>query len=246
MKGPQAEARGVFIAMEGPDGSGKETQTTLLCDHLQRDGWRVARFDFPTYGQDPVADLIRTMLKALKEEWNSRPWESKAVLFASNRRRFREQLVAALAQAGTVVVCNRYVPSNAAHMAGYVDDPTEWERRFQWIEHLEYELMGLPRPDIVFLHTMPQHAADQLLHRRERGAKDAHEADSAYLARVAQCFHVLAQRDSGHWVHVPAEVGGRIESPQEVHERLWRALPSHSSWRVFAEQRVVATRGSTR
>lgn len=233
------ERSSLLVVNEGPDGSGKGTQTTLLCERLQREGWRVARFDFPTYGQDPVADLIRTMLKSMPEEWNSRPWESKAVLFASNRRRFREPIMEALVSPGTVVVCNRYVPSNAAHMAGYVDDPAEWERRFQWVEHLEYELMGLPHPDIAFLHTMPQHAADQLLHARERGAKDAHEADSAYLSRVARCFHALARRDSKQWIHVPADIGGRVEPPQEIHERLWQAFTQHAAWRSFVEQRAA-------
>lgn len=233
--------RGILIVNEGADGSGKETQTGLLCTRLVQAGWHVSRYDFPTYGKDPVADLIRTMLKTMPDQWNLRPWMSKAVLFASNRMRYRDELHGALLSPGAVVVCNRYTPTNAAHMAGYVDDPVEQERRIEWVEHLEYDLMELPRPDLVLLHTMPRAVSDALLERRERGAKDAHEADAEYLQRVEQCFHTLVRRDPVHWVHVPADVDGHVQSPDDIHERVWAALTAHPVWQQFVREPVQVT-----
>lgn len=231
--------RGLLVVHEGPDGSGKETQTALLGARLRAGGVRVARYDFPTYGADPTADLIRTMLRTMQEEWNARAWESKALLYAANRARFRDQVFARLAEPGTVVVCNRYVPSNQAHMAGIVDDPAEWERRFEWIAHLEYDSLRLPRPDIVILHTMPRAASDGLLQVRERGAADAHESDSAYLARVERCYHALAAREPAVWRRVPADRGKVLEPPDAVHARVWEALAAHPAWQAFARAPAV-------
>lgn len=234
------ERTGLLVVNEGPDGSGKETQTGLLCARLAQEGFRVRRYDFPTYGADPVADLIRTMLKANADEWNVRPWMSKAVLFASNRMRYRDELITALAEPGTVVVCNRYTPSNAVHMAGYVDDPGEQERRVQWVEHLEYDLMELPRPDLMILHTMPRAVSATLLEQREHGALDAHEADTDYLQRVELCFHALARRDSRRWMHVPADIDERVQPSVDVHERVWAAFAVHPVWQTFIRERVQA------
>lgn len=234
------KSRGLLIVNEGPDGSGKETQTTLLCDHLREAGMAPARFDFPTYGADPVADLIRTMLRTMQGEWNTRAWESSALLFTANRARFRDELRTKRVEPGRVVVCNRYVPSNQAHMAGLVDDPVEWTRRFRWIETLEYEHVGLPRPDILLLHTMPREASDALLDARERGAKDAFEADSAYLRRVERCYQALAAREPAVWRHVPADRDGALEPPDVVHARVWAALQAHPAWEAFVRAPAMA------
>ncbi len=234
------EHPGLLVVNEGADGSGKETQTTLLCERVRAEGLRAYCFDFPTYGQDPVADLIRTMLRAMKEEWNARPWESKAVLFASNRSRFREEILGALKEPRSVVVCNRYVPSNQAHMAGYAEDQREWERRCAWVAHLEYDLLALPRPDIVLLHTMPPRVSDALLHAREQGSPDAHEAARPYQGRVTQCFQLLADREPGIWRHVPADRDGVVQDPASVHGRAWGALQAHPAWQAFVRQRVPA------
>lgn len=221
---------------DGPDGSGKETQTTLLCEHLEREGYHVVRYDFPTYAQDPVAALIRTFLREYKDEWNSRAWESRALLYTSNRARFRDEMLEHLAHPGRIIVCNRYVASNQGHMAAYAEDPTEWERRILWIDQLEYGHLGLPRPDVTLLHTMPRTVSDKLLEKRERGQQDAHEENSAYLARVEQCYRVIADLNPTTWCHTPADQNGEVESPEAVHVRVWECLTQHPAWQELQER----------
>lgn len=231
-------APGLLIANEGADGSGKKTQTRLLCDRLTSEGFHVARFSFPTYREDPVADCIRMMLRERKDEWNARPWESKAVLYAANRKQWAGALEAALARPGTVAVCDRYVPSNQAHMAAISEHEAVWEERIAWVGHLEYEMMGLPRPDIVLLNTMPSSVAQQLMERR--GTRDAHEEDVSYLERVVWCFLRLAERAPDVWHHIPADVDGRVQSPAEVHARVWEVLIAHPTWQHLEAARAAA------
>lgn len=232
--------RSLFIVNEGPDGSGKETQTTLLCERLSRDGFQPVRFDFPTYGRDPVVDLIKSMLKTMQAHWNERSMESRALLYAANRALFRDELRRFVETPGTIIVCNRYVASNQAHMAGYLTDPGAWEERFLWIERLEFEFLGLPRPDVVLLHTMPNAKRGALLEEREQGKKDAHERDADYLQRVEECYALLARRDPAAWRRVSADVHGRVDTPPDIHARVWETLQAHPAWQAFVQQRVRA------
>ena len=224
----------LLLVVEGADGSGKKTQTDLLCQRLAASGRPLIRLDFPTYGRDPVADCIRHLLTKRKDEWIQRPWESKAMLYASNRLREFSALEEVLVE-GTIVVCNRYVPSNQAHMAAYHAHEKDWLGVFHWIELLEYNSLRLPRPDIVLLLTMPRSRRSALLSERERGALDAHEADAAYQDRVETCFEALARDKPNIWRVIPAEVSGRLQRPGEIHERLWHVVESHHTWQRFRE-----------
>lgn len=238
MHNKAVEQRGLLIVNEGPDGSGKATQTALLRERLTLEGKDVRQYDFPSYGRDPIADLIRTMLKTMQDLWNARTFESRALLYAANRAVFRDEIRAHLAE-GRTVICDRYVGSNQAHMAGYSEDPRVWEERFAWIENLEYRMIGLPQPDMVLLHTMPAETRATLLRHREAGKEDAHEANRPYLVRVEECYRALAERGSDVWRHIPADVGGIVESPEQVHARVWQAVVNHPAW-VSDRARVPA------
>ena len=51
-------ARGKLIVMEGLDGSGKATQTGLLCQYLESRGRRVRHIEFPDY-REPSSALVK-------------------------------------------------------------------------------------------------------------------------------------------------------------------------------------------
>lgn len=230
------EKKGLLLVNEGPDGSGKETQTRLLCEYLQQHGYTIQKIAFPTYGEDPVADLIKYMLHETKEDWNTRDWRSKAVLYASNRLKFLPKLRELLAVPGQVVICDRFVSSNQAHMGALGDDYEERKKRYEWVDKLEFEMMELPRPDIVLLHTMPSAIREELLHKREHGNPDAHEGNSNYLDKVEKSYYELMELYPGVWQHVSADFNGVLQKPEEVHARVVEALLNHPKWQEFTEQ----------
>lgn len=225
---------GLLLVNEGPDGSGKETQTRLLSKFLENEGYNLVNFSFPTYKQDPVADLIRFMLHEAKEDWNTRDWRSKAVLYASNRLRFLPLMEEALADSKNIVICDRFVSSNQGHMGALSNDPAERKKRYAWIDHFEFEMMGLPRPDIVLLHTMPSKMRAELLMKRENGKPDAHEGNTEYLDRVEQSYYELMSFYPNTWRHIPADFNGVLQTPEQVHERVRVALREHPAWEEFA------------
>ena len=43
--------KGLFIMIEGTDGSGKSLQTELLVEHLKKENYQVEQISFPQYGK---------------------------------------------------------------------------------------------------------------------------------------------------------------------------------------------------
>ena len=69
-------------------------------------------------------------------------------------------------QGGGFVVSDRYTTSNAVHQGSKVPEGERAEF-FRWLYDLEYDRMGLPRPDLVVLLDMPVELAEELMRRRE-------------------------------------------------------------------------------
>lgn len=72
-------ARGKLIVMEGLDGSGKATQTGLLCQYLESRGRRVRHIEFPDY-REPSSALVKMYLN---KEFGSNPGDVNAYAASS-------------------------------------------------------------------------------------------------------------------------------------------------------------------
>ncbi|MDO4743280.1 MAG: thymidylate kinase, partial [bacterium] len=85
--------------------------------------------------------------------------------------------------AGGTVICGRYVTSNAVHQASKLrkDDRAIF---FEWLYDLEYNKVGIPKPDLVVFLDMPIDVSQKMLCGRYNGddlKKDIHERDISYL-----------------------------------------------------------------
>src|SRR6476469_2021664 len=111
---------GRLLALEGIDGSGKGTQAARLAERARDHGRTVAELSFPTYDDNPfsraVADYLNGEFGAADEVHP----ELAAMLYAGDRFHARPRLVAALAE-NDLVVCDRYVGSNAAHQGAKLE-----------------------------------------------------------------------------------------------------------------------------
>lgn len=193
----------MLIALEGIDGSGKGTQAKALADGLAKAGHAVDLLSFPNYTTTFFGHEVGRYLNGEFGSLDAVPIEFAALLYAGDRLELRERIVNAL-RTGTVVVCDRYTPSNLAHQAGKVSG-ADREARIAWIERLEYEVFHLPRPDLVFWLDMPVAQAMALVAKKSARAYttatyDIHEASRTYLTGVRGVYADLAGRPS--WVPV--------------------------------------------
>ena len=102
---------GLFISMEGPDGSGKTMQMDMLEQDLRQRGLDVLRSREP--GGTAISEKIRDMLlDPANTEMSSR---TEALLYAASRAQHVEQVLKPALDGGKIVLCDRYVDSSLVY-----------------------------------------------------------------------------------------------------------------------------------
>jgi dTMP kinase len=99
--------QGFFISFEGIDGSGKSTQTKILKDALEAQGYDVILTREP--GGSPGAEEIRALvLQGDPDRWSA---QTEILLFTAARRDHLERTIQPALDAGKVVICDRFADS---------------------------------------------------------------------------------------------------------------------------------------
>lgn len=107
-------ARGIFITLEGADGSGKSTQAELLAEVLFARGREVVRLREP--GGTPISEKIRALL--LDPANAEMSPECELLLYEASRAQLTRQVIEPALARGAVVLCDRYYDSTYAYQAG--------------------------------------------------------------------------------------------------------------------------------
>jgi len=106
--------RGIFITIEGPDGSGKSTQAKKLFKYLQEKGYEVVLTREP--GGTPIGEQIRSIL--LNPENDEMGFKTEVLLYAASRCQHLEEVIVPALKEGKVVISDRFVDSSIAYQ-GY-------------------------------------------------------------------------------------------------------------------------------
>ncbi|ESU34647.1 thymidylate kinase [Bacillus sp. 17376] len=106
--------KGIFITIEGPDGSGKTTILQMLAENLEKEGYAVIATREP--GGIEIAEQIRKVI--LDPENTAMDPRTEALLYAAARRQHLAEKVKPALNAGKVVLCDRFVDSSLAYQ-GY-------------------------------------------------------------------------------------------------------------------------------
>jgi dTMP kinase len=107
----KASYRGLFITLEGPDGSGKTTQAKLLAERLRREGHPVLETAEP--GGTRIGQQIRGILLNAENQ-ELRPTAELLLMFAARAQNVEQWILPALAQ-GQIVVSDRFTDSSLAY-----------------------------------------------------------------------------------------------------------------------------------
>lgn len=190
----------LLVVIEGIDGSGKGTQTALLRDRLSAHGLQTGVLSFPRYEATFFGRRIGDFLNGRFGQLNEVDPFLASLLYAGDRLESKE-LLSQLMASCDVVILDRYVPSNIAHQAGKKTGEARRELT-HWIETIEYELFGLPRPDLVILLDTPSSISQELIARKSprsytTEAADLQEADTDYLEQVRVAYREAAAEL--HW-----------------------------------------------
>lgn len=185
--------RGRFIAFEGGEGAGKSTQARLLAAALEQRGLACVVTREP--GGTPGAEAIRALLLGLDGEgWHPR---AEALLFAAARSDHVERLIRPALEAGTWVICDRFVDSSRAYQggAGGLSDA----------DVLDLHRIGSEGllPDLTLLVEIAPQTAAARLDARDAGNSDRIGGrDAAYHAAVAASFARFAAAEPARFARI--------------------------------------------
>ena len=210
--------RGILIAVEGIDGSGKRTQVALLEKALAKRGQSVYSTGFPQY-DSWFGKMVGQFLDGQLGSLESVDPHFTALLYAGDRFEAKPRMEAELKR-GNIVLADRYIGSNLAHQTARVPGGKRAEF-LSWIEHLEYRIYGLPRESLVlFLRVPPVEAQFLVAQKSARGYTDSKrdilEASLRHLEDAIQMYDLLSRRPN--WATIRCFDAGRhvMRQPEEI------------------------------
>lgn len=215
---------GKLIVIEGTDSSGKETQTKRLFEKLEEKGLKVKKISFPNY-DSPACEPVKMYLAGAfgEDAMKVNPYPVSTMYAIDRYASFKTDWEKFYNEDG-IIVTDRYVTSNMVHQASKIRDLDEKKKYLNWLEDLEYEKMGIPRPDLVIFLNMPTEMAVRLMAERKNKItgeekKDIHERDKEYLKES----HANACKIANiyNWKEIKCSDGERIKTIEEIGEEVF-------------------------
>lgn len=215
---------GKLIVIEGLDGSGKSTQTALIKEKIEKTGLKIRQIKLPDYESESSA-LVRMYLGG---EFGSDPSDVNTFAtslfytvdrFANYTKVWKEDYLK-----GTVILADRYTTSNAVHQM--VKLPKDkWDEYLLWLEDIEYNKVGIPKPDLVFFLDMPVDVSQRLMTERYSGdenKKDVHEANVEYLKACHES--ALYAADKLGWIVIKCADGKNPRPIDEINNDIFKEI----------------------
>lgn len=175
--------KGLFITLEGTEGSGKSTQIAVIKAHMEAKGHKVVCLREP--GGTPIAEEIRTLLKTPRKD-DYMCDKTELLLMYAARAQLVETVIKPLLTAGTDVICDRHDLSTVAYQGGgrgmNMDD----------INAIRKVVLGDFRPDLTIVIDVDPKIGMQ--RARNRGELDRFELSQIdFFERVRKTYLEFAK-----------------------------------------------------
>lgn len=183
--------KGLFISIEGNDGSGKSTVISALKEELAKRGLDVIYTREP--GGSYVAEKIRTVI--LDVDNKAMDDKTEALLYAASRRQHLIETVLPAISRGQIVVCDRFIDSSLAYQG--VGRGLGIDEVYQMNQFATDGIL----PDLtIYLLVDPQIGLQRKSHQKELDRLESEKLD--FHTKVYNAYLELAQRFSNRVVIV--------------------------------------------
>ena len=180
-------ARGTFITLEGPEGSGKTTAARHLAEWLRGRGVDTVLTHEP--GGTPLGEEIRRIVLHMRGMSDDLDPRADALLYAAGRAQHVARVIRPALERGAWVVCARYLDSSLAYQgAGYGNDMVEL-RRLQ-----DFATFGL-MPDLTLLLDVPVEVGLERARRRAEWNRFEDTEEAAFFEQVRAAYLRLAEEE---------------------------------------------------
>ena len=215
---------GKLIVFEGTDGSGKATQSELLCRRLKEEGHPFRKITFPRYGKPSAAMVEEYLHGNLGKHPGDVNAYAASLFYAMDRYASWKQDWGTFYEDGGLIVADRYTTSNAVHQASKLPEE-ERKAYLDWLFDLEYRLLGLPAPDMVVYLDMPTELTEKMMRKREAASgtqADIHEQDKAYLRRCRENANEVARLCG--WTVIRCGRDGAPRTIEDIQGEVWEQV----------------------
>lgn len=226
--------KGNLIVIEGTDCSGKETQSNMLEENLNKLGHNTKKLYFPKY-DTPTGRIVGTCFlgkeelcnKYLKEEkgWfkegssNVDPLVSS--LYYAADRKYNIKEITDLLESGTNVILDRYIYSNLAHQGCKFNSKEERLDFYKKMELLEFNILELPKPDITIFLYVPHEVSYELKKNRVE-SPDQNEINEEYLIKAEETYLELSKLYNFKIIECTKD--NKIKSKEEISELILKEI----------------------
>lgn len=216
----------MFITLEGIDGSGKTTQTSLIVNRLRDMGYAVLQTREP--GGTETGDRIRELVLDRKKSDAVLP-RTELLLFCASRAQLVEEIILPWLRTGGIVVCDRYADSTLAYQGyGHGLDIAALQDILRFATH------GLAPDVTIYLDLAPAIG----MKRREEASlfkgEEFNRLDAMKLAfheRVYNGYEQLIAQTPARWLRVNADQPSQVVFSSimaRLHPRLPRKHVTHT------------------
>ena len=174
-------SQGIFITMEGPDGSGKSTQIALLKEYLEKEGYDVLITREP--GGTAISEAIREVI--LNKDFQEMSPVTEMLLYASARAQLIHEVVGPALEKGQAVISDRFVDSSLVYQG--IARGLGVEKVYE----VNLNAIGKYMPDVTFLLDLPAEVG--ISRKKDQKELDRMELESLeFHKKVAEGYRKLA------------------------------------------------------
>lgn len=218
---------GKLFVIDGTDGSGKQTQSSLLKERLQKDGIDFKSVSFPNY-DSPSSSLVKMYLEGDfgENQKDVSPYIAStfyaADRYATYKKDFEEYY-----NNGGIIIADRYTTSNMIHQAGIIKDKREREKFLKWLWDFEFNLYGLPIPTEVIFLNMPPDYTEKLIQDREN--KITHEKQKDIIEKNKQNTidaynNALELVKKYNWYEIKCVKDEKIRTIEDINDEIYELV----------------------
>ena len=198
----------ILITMEGPDGAGKSTQIAMLKEYFEKQGKSVLVTRDP--GGNKISEAVRSVI--LNKEYTEMAPVTELLLYASARAQLVAEVIKPALDAGTVVICDRFVDSNAVYqgIARGLGIDTVYAVN-------QYALQGV---EVLLTIHLDLSAEEGIKRKKNQAELDRMEMeDISFHQQVVEGYRTLAAQNPGRIVTIDATLPA-----EEIHAKILGAV----------------------
>ena len=218
---------GKLFVIDGTDGSGKQTQSSLLKERLKKEGIDFRAVSFPNY-DSPSSSLVKMYLEGDfgENQKDVNPYIA-STFYAADRYATFKSGYEEYYNNGGIIIADRYTTSNMIHQAGIIKDKIERKKFLNWLWDFEFNLYGLPIPTEVIFLNMPPNYTEKLI--KDRDNKITHSKQKDIIEKNKQNTidaynNALELIKEYNWYEIKCVKEDKIRTVEDINDEIYKVI----------------------